>query len=79
MRVRCRLKETMLPPPCRSTAWHESLFYTNCTVVWVVHIDDVEVGVVNSSSGAPKPHFVFCCLTFGVECGFGDIKERVDE
>jgi hypothetical protein len=44
-----------------------------------MHIDDVKVGVVNSSCGASQPHFVFSCLPFTVQGGFGDIKERVDK
>ncbi len=48
------------------------------TVVGVVHVDDVEVGVVDGRGGAFQSHFVLALL-FAVEGGFGDVEEGVHQ
>ena len=77
--IPCRRRVIIHPRPCKFPTWHGFLFYENGTVVWVMHVDDVEVGVVNSSCSTSQPHFIFPCLAFTVQGGFGNIKERVNK
>ena len=40
-----------------------------------MHIDDIEVCIVDGSGGSMESHFVSVrTIAFGIEGGFGDIK-----
>ena len=50
------------------------------TVVGIEHIDDVEVGIIDRCGDTMKTHFIGGRLMFfGVDGGFANIEERVDE
>lgn len=51
---------------------------TGITIIGIMHVDDIEIGIVDSCCGAMHAHFVGVGdIAFGVECCFGDIEERV--
>ena len=44
-----------------------------------MHVDHVEVGVVDGGSCALEPHLVLARVPLGVEGRLGDVEERVDQ
>ena len=68
-------------PPCRSIVWRGCLHKGECTVVRVVHVHDVEVGVVDCCAESLQSHFGVTRPgeSFVMEGGFGGVEEGVDE
>ena len=75
MQAHCRQLSTKSPQPYISPIWHGFLFYATVTVIWILHIDDIEVRIVYACRFTFDTHFVLNRLPFAVETCFADVEE----